>query len=150
MTPQGEAVIDSAGEIYTALAADADFMQHIGHYDFGSGVIEQALTVLASNQSVPGVQEIVGVEAIIGRVPDMSSRAMVAGCSIREKMWRVYLVQYAGGDLDAAMAAADRIVDLCPGASYSSVGSGTTQSDIAGIDQIVVKIPAHAPWADLN
>ncbi|QNJ25975.1 hypothetical protein SynSYN20_01648 [Synechococcus sp. SYN20] len=83
-------------------------------------------------------------------MPDMTSRAMVAGCSIREKMWRVYLVQYAGSDLDAAMLAADRIVDLCPGASYSSVGTGDTQSEIAGIEQIVVKIPAHAPWADLN
>lgn len=141
-------MIDSAGEIYTALKEDSTFMSYVGEYDFGSGLIETALTVLASNQSVPNVKTITGVEVIIGRVPDTTSRAMVAGCSIREKMWRIYLIQYEGGDLDDAMAAADRIVDLCPGATYSSVGTGITQSDIAGIDQIVVKIPAHAPWSD--
>lgn len=141
-------MIDSASEIYAALKNDADFMSHVGHYDFGTGTIETALTVLASNQQIPGVKKIVGVEAIIGRVPDTTSRAMVAGCSIREKVWRIYLVQYEGSDLNDAMAAADRILDLCPGATYSSVGAGSTQSDIAGIDQIVVKIPAHAPWAN--
>lgn len=143
-------MIESANEIYTALNGDAEFMQHIGHYDFGTGNDAVALTVLAANQQIPGVKKIVGVEAIIGRVPDTSSRAMVAGCSIREKLWRIYLIQYEDTDLDAAVKAADRIVELCPGASYSSVGAGVTQSEIAGLDQIVVKIPAHAPWADLN
>ena len=143
-------MIESANEIYAALAADPDFMQYIGLYDFGSGQSQLALTVLAANQQIPGVKQITGVEAIIGRVPDTTSRAIVAGCSIREKTWRIYLVQYEGNDLDAGVKAADRILELCPGASYSSVGTGDTQSEIAGIDQIVVKIPAHAPWADLN
>ena len=143
-------MIESANEIYAALAADPDFMQYIGLYDFGSGQSQLDLTVLAANQQIPGVKQITGVEAIIGRVPDTTSRAIVAGCSIREKTWRIYLVQYEGNDLDAGVKAADRILELCPGASYSSVGTGDTQSEIAGIDQIVVKIPAHAPWADLN
>lgn len=143
-------MIESAGEILQKLQADTAFMELVGTYDFGSGISDTALVVLAGNESIPGVKKINGLEVIVGRVPDTTSRAFIAGCSVRLKKWKLYLITYEGGDPDDGIQAADRLCELCPGSDYSSVGGGSDQSDIAGIDQIVVNIPALAPWVDLN
>ncbi len=143
-------MIESAGEILSRLQQDAAFMDLVGEYDFGNGIKRQALVVLSGGETVPAVKKVEGLEVIIGRVPDTTSRAVISGCSVRLKRWKLYLVVYEGGSPDDAVQAADRLCELCPGADYSSVGGGINQSDIAGIDQIVVNIPALAPWADLN
>ena len=143
-------MIESAGEILMRLRADGAFMDLVGEYDFGSGLKDTALAVLAGNETIPGVKKVNGLEVIIGRVPDTTSRAVIAGCSVRIKKWKLYLITYEGGDPDDGLQAADRLCDLCPGAEYTSVGGGSKQSDIAGIDQIVVKIPGLAPWVDPN
>lgn len=143
-------MIETANQILAKLQADTPFMDLVGEYDFGSGLKETALVILAGNEAVPGVKKVNGLEVIIGRVPDTSSRAVIAGCSIREKKWKLYLITYEGGDPNDCVLAADRICDLAPGSTYSSVGGGADTPDIAGLEQIVVTVSAFAPWEDLN
>jgi len=141
-------VINSANEVLASLQADDLFMAKVGTYDFGSGLSETALVVLGSNQQVPGIKSISGVEVVISRVPDTSTRALIDGCLIRQKIWTIYLVQYEDSEPDQAVELADRLCTLAPGATYSQLGTGF--SDMEGIDQIVVKIPAHAALLDLG
>lgn len=136
-------MIESADEVLQRLQNDQAFMSHVGSYDFGGGITKDAIVVLSSNQQVPGVKSHTGVECVISRVPDTKSRAVIAGCSVRLKQWTVYLIQYENAQPNQAIDAADRLLDLAPGATYTSLGSGF--SDMAGVEQIVVKIPAGVP-----
>jgi len=139
-------VIDSANDILAKLKADPQFMSYVGLYDFGSGITQDALVVLSSNQQVPGVKEVVGLEVVINRIPDTSTKAVISGCLIRQKIWTIYLVQYENSEPDIAVQAADRLTELAPGAKYSQLGNGF--SDMSGIDQVVVRIPAFAQLLD--
>jgi len=136
-------VIESADEVLQRLQNDQVFMSYVGTYDFGGGQTKDAIVVLSSNQQVPGVKAHSGVEVVINRVPDTQSRAVIAGCSIRLKKWTVYLIQYEDATPNQAMDAADRLCDLAPGSTYTSLGSGF--SDMAGVEQIVVRVPAGVP-----
>ena len=137
-------MINSADEVLAHLQADAIFMSKVGTYTFTTGLTETALVVLGSNQTIPGIKEVSGVEVVINRVPDTTTRAVIAGCSIREKKWTIYLVQYENSEPNALVEAADRLMDLAPGASYGVLGGTFQASDIAGIEQAVAKIPAHS------
>ena len=77
-----EARIERASEILLRLQQDGAFMDLVGTYDFGSGLTETALVVLSGNENVPAVKKINGLEVIIGRVPDTTSRAVTAGYSV--------------------------------------------------------------------
>lgn len=140
-------MIDSANDILVRLRDDQQFMSKIGAYDFGEGVTDTALVVLGANQQIPGIKEISGVECVINRIPDTKSKAVISGCVIRQKVWTIYLVQYENSEPDQAVEAADRICSLAPGATYSQLGKG--YSDMAGIDQVVVKVPAFAQMVDV-
>lgn len=141
-------MIDKASDILAHLRYDATFMSYVGLYDFGEGNTEDALVILGANQQIPGVKEISGLEVVINRIPDTTSKAVLSGCVIRQKVWTLYLVQYENSTPDVAVQAADRICAMAPGTTYSQLGTGF--SDMAGIDQIVVKIPAHTPLMDLS
>ena len=143
-------MIDTPDEVLQALQNDAVFMSNVGKYIFKSGQESPSLVILSSNQQIPGIEEYTGLEVVINRVPDTSSRALIAGCSIREKIWTIYLVQYENADPNSAVAAADRILELAPGATYNSLAGVFQASDMAGVEQVVVKIPAHSPLIDLN
>jgi len=138
-----EPVIDSADQVLQHLQSDAVFMSLIGRYEFGNGLEQDSIVVLASNQQVPGVKNVRGVECVISRVPDTSSRAVISGCSIRLKKWTIHLIQYKDSTPNQAVEAADRLCDLAPGATYTHLGSNF--SDMAGVEQIVVKIPSLSP-----
>ncbi len=136
-------MIETADEILVALLVDAEFMSFVGRYHFDATTNVDAIAILAGNEQVPGVDKIEGLEVIISRVPAMSSNALIGdGCTPRSKTWKIYLVQYSGGLPNAAVEAADRLAQLCPGASYSNVGGG--YGEIAGLDQVVVTIPPHS------
>ena len=139
-------MIDSANDILAKLKADPQLMSYVGLYDFGSGITQDALVVLSSNQQVPGVKEVVGLEVVINRIPDTSTKAVISGCLIRQKIWTIYLVQYENSEPDIAVQAADRLTELAPGTKYSQLGNGF--SDMSGIDQVVVRIPAFAQLLD--
>lgn len=143
-------MIDSAQDVLAHLQADPVFMSHIGTYKFTNGFTAPSLTVLGSNQQIPGIEEITGIEAVINLVPDTTSRALIAGCSIRQKVWQIYLVQYEGNNPGSLIAAADRLLDLAPGATYSAIGGGFQGSAQAGEEQVVVKLPAHSPLVSLD
>lgn len=141
----GDLVIKNAQDVLALLQADPVFMSHVGTYTFTNGFTAPSLTVLSTNQQIPGIQEISGIECVISLVPDTTTRAMVAGCSIRNKVWTIYLVQYADNNPGSLIDAADRLLDLAPGASYNAIGGSPQTSQIAGEEQVVVKIPAHSP-----
>lgn len=143
-------MIDSADEVLAALQADTFFMSKVGTYTFTNGLTETALVVLGSNQTIPGIKAVSGVEVVINRVPDTTTRAVIAGCSVREKKWTIYLVQYEDSGPNDLVEAADRLMELAPGASYSVLGGTFQASDIAGIEQAVAKIPAHVPLTPQN
>jgi hypothetical protein len=141
-------VIKTAQDVLALLQADTVFMSHIGVYTFTNGFTAPSLTVLGTNQQIPGIQEISGIEAVINLVPDTSSRALIAGCSIRQKVWTIYLVQHQDNNPGSLIDAADRLLDLAPGATYNSIGSTVDSSQISGEEQIIVRIPAHSPLAE--
>ena len=143
-------MINTAQEVLGYLQADSVFMSSVGTYQFTTGLTAPALSVLGSNQQIPGIKEIIGIEVVINLVPDTSSRAVISGCSIREKTWTIYLVQYEENNPGSLIAAADRLLDLAPGATYSILGGGFQSSQIAGEEQVVVRLPAHSPLMDID
>lgn len=135
-------MIHYADDILQAVAFDSTFLGFLGTYEFEEGGSNYALSILAANQQLEGVSKITGLECVIGRVPETSSKAMIDGsCPIIEKTWRVYLIEYDGAESNAAIDAADYLIELFPGASYSVVSGGI--SEIAGIQQVVVKLPPN-------
>jgi len=142
-------MIEYAEEIYTALKVDAEFMNLVGTYGFRDGTEEQAIVVLSSNEEVQGLEEVYGVEVVIARAPNVSSTALIAGCPVYNKSWRIYLIQYDYGSPQKLIDAADRLIALCPGASYNSLGTNNSP-ELAGTEQLVVNIPPHSKFIDLT
>ena len=143
-------MIQTAQEVLECLQADAVFMSHVGSYKFTNGFTADAISVLASNQQIPGILETIGNEVVIELVPDTSSRMIIAGCSIREKRWTVYMIQHEEHNPGSLVAMADRLLDLAPGGSYNVIGGGPKSSQIDGMEQVVARIPAFSPLVDLD
>ena len=133
-------MIDTAEQILAALQGDAAFMAQVGTYNFTDGFTAPAITVLGANEHVDGLSDVEGVEVVISRVPATTSRPLYSGCIQPEKSWQIYLVAYDTGP--QVVMAADLLLARYPGSSYSSLGAGTLP-EIAGTEQIVVKIPAN-------
>ena len=137
-----------ADEILTRLQADEIFMGLLGRYHFAGGADAEAMAVLASHESVPGVDHIEGLECVIARAPDAKPLSVKVldydggACLHAEKTWRLYLIQYEGARSgNTIVQAADRLLQLCPNASYTHLGSGF--SELAGVEQILVKLPPN-------
>lgn len=134
----------SAEEVLQALQGDTELAQYVGTYHFKTGAQAPALVVLSDNQTIPGLDHIEGVEIVIARAPSTKTTPVLSGPSVIEKTWRLYLVRYEGGDPGDAVDAADRICELCPGASYFTTGDA--MSPTAGLEQIALQIPPHAAF----
>lgn len=137
-----------ADEILTRLQADETFMGLLGRYHFSDGTDAESMAVLASHEQVPGVDHIEGLECVIARAPDaapMKTKLLDydgGTCLYAEKTWRIYLIQYEGATSgNTVVQAADRLLQLCPNAGYSHLGSGF--SELAGVEQIQVKLPPN-------
>jgi len=144
-------VILYADEILTRLQADEIFMGLLGRYHFQGGADAEAMAVLASHETVPGLDTIEGLEIVVARAPDakpVGVMTMDPNCPPMLKEFRVYLVQYRGSHGNTIVHAADRIMGLCPNASYSHLGSGF--SEMAGIEQILVKLPPYVLLQDVD
>lgn len=132
-------MIQSADEILQRVQDDAALMGLLGRYHFRDGGLTKALVILSSSEEVPGMERVEGLELVISRTPETTAMQLIAGCPPLEKTWTLYLIQYEGSPHhDQARMAADRISQMCPGATYSSVGGGF--SEVAGLEQIVVKL----------
>lgn len=136
-------MIDQADELLTVLQADAALQGFLGEYVFNDGLTAPALVVLAANEQLPSLDRITGVECVISRTPETKTRVLYS-CSILEKEWRIYLVEYDGASANDLVSAADRICELFPGSSYSVLYSNQGSPEIAGKQQCVMKVPPHA------
>ena len=150
------AVIQTADEILVRFSMDPVLMDLIGTYNFQDGPRHKAMAVLASNQQVPGLESVEGLELVVARAPDAKPVPIMTvdpGCPPMIKSFRCYLVQYGGTHGNTIVHAADRIMGLCPNASYSHVNSGGSAiqtSELAGVEQIVVKLPPYVLLQDLD
>lgn len=135
-------MIESAEQLLQALEADAGLAALIGVYTFEDEGTAPALAILGSNEYVDGLAKVEGLELIIQRTPKSNSRPVYGGCVLVEKAWTVHLIQYDQGT--AGTEAADLMLSRFPGASYSSLGASSVP-EIAGVDQLVVSIPANVP-----
>ncbi|MGA0983313.1 hypothetical protein [Vulcanococcus sp.] len=133
-------MIETAGQILSALQGDSVFMDYVGEYTFSDGYKAPSISVLGANEAVDGLSDVQGLEVVISRVPKTTSRPLYDGCIQPEKSWTIYLIQYESGD--SGVMAADLIVQRYPGSSYASLGAGS-MPEIAGVDQLAVKIPAN-------
>lgn len=136
-------MIELADHILSTLQGDATFLGYLGTFTFTDNSTAPSLAILAANEQLEGIKTIEGVECVIMRTPEMSSRPILTGCTILEKTWRIYLVEYAGGDPNDCVNAADRICAIFPGASYVVTYTNDGSLDIAGQQQVVVKLPPH-------
>lgn len=133
-------MIETAGQILSALQGDPTFMDYVGVYTFADGFTAPAITVLGANEAIDGLANVEGLEVVISRVPRTTSRPLYDGCIQPEKVWTLHLIQYEAGD--AGVLAADLIVQRYPGTSYASLGAGSLP-EVAGVDQLAVTIPAN-------
>ena len=137
---RAQVVIQTADEILSALQDDPVFMSLVGTYTFADGFTAPSIAVVGSNEFIDGLGNVDGLEVVINRVPTTTSRPLYSGCIPPEKGWTIHLIQYTSGNV--AVNAADLLLARYPGASYSALGAGTLP-DIAGLEQIVVKIPSN-------
>lgn len=144
-------MIQTADEILVRFSMDPVLMDLVGAYRFTDGDVHKSMSVLASHESVPGLDTIEGLEIVVARAPDANPMGVVTidpNCPPMLKEFRVYLVQYKGTHGNTIVHAADRIMGLCPNASYSHLGSGF--SEIAGLEQILVKLPPYVLLQDVE
>lgn len=142
-------MIEIADQILTVLQNDQTFLDYIGSYTFEGGQVSDALVILAAQEQLPALSNVTGLECVISRSPNMVSKPMLAGCTILEKTWRIYLVEYDGGQPNDAVYAADRLCALFPGASYTVTYNATNIAELAGNQQIVVTIPPHVAPSEI-
>ena len=144
-------MIQTADEILVRFSMDPVLMDLVGAYRFTDGDVHKAMSVLASHEQVPGLDTIEGLEIVVARAPDAKPVGVMTidpNCPPMLKEFRVYLVQYKGTHGNTIVHAADRIMGLCPNASYSHLGSGF--SEIAGVEQIQVKLPPYVLLQDVD
>lgn len=136
-------MIEIADQILTVLKNDQTFMSYIGSYSFEAGQVADAVVILAANEQLPALSKVEGLEAVISRTPDLNSRPTLSDCTILEKTWRIYLVEYDGANPNDCVHAADRICNLFPGAKYSVSYTANDLAVLAGNQQVVVVLPPH-------
>ena len=144
-------MIQTADEILVRFSMDPVLMDLVGAYRFTDGDVHKSMSVLASHEQVPGLDTIEGLEIVVARAPNANPMGVVTidpNCPPMLKEFRVYLVQYKGTHGNTIVHAADRIMGLCPNASYSHLGSGF--SEIAGLEQILVKLPPYVLLQDVD
>ena len=142
-------MIEIADQILTVLQNDQTFMSHIGSYTFEAGQVADAVVILAANEQLPALSKVEGLEAVISRMPDLSSRPTLSDCTILEKTWRIYLVEYDGANPNDCVYAADRICALFPGARYGVSYNASNLAELAGNQQVVVTLPPHATVSEI-
>lgn len=120
--------------------ADPVFMGYVGLYRFSDGTEGEAIAILGSAEFVDGLSSVDGLEVVISRIPNATSTQLYGGCIPTHKTWTLHLIQYASGN--DAMAAADYLVQLYPGTTYSNLGS-ESMPEVAGLAQVAVTIPAN-------
>ena len=139
-----QTVIESAAEILLVVAADGVCQSVLGEYEWKEGGTAVALIALGAGQELEGVKDIRGVECVVSRTPDAQTKVLYGGCSIIEKTWKVYLVEYDGAGTDDLLTLADRMVALFQGSSYAVTYSMDGTAKIAGRQQVVLTIPPYS------
>ena len=144
-------MIQTADEILVRFSMDPVLMELVGQYQFTDGEVHKSMSVLASHETVPGLDTIEGLEIVVARAPDAKPVGVMTidpNCPVMLKEFRVYLIQYKGTHGNTIVHAADRIMGLCPNASYTHLGSGF--SEMAGVEQILVKLPPYVLLQDVD
>lgn len=124
----------------TELINDPVFMAFIGVYEFEDGAQAESIAILGSAEFIDGLDNVRGLECVINRIPNTTSTPIYSGCTPSHKAWTIHLIQYETGN--NGLAAADYLVQRYPGCAYSNLGA-ETMSEIAGVVQIAVSIPAN-------
>ena len=115
-------------------------MGFVGLYEFTDGTEADSIAILGSSEYVDGLSSVDGLEVVISRVPSATSTQIYSGCTPTHKSWTLHLIQYQSGN--EAMTAADYLVQLYPGTTYSNLGA-ESMSEVAGVAQVAVTIPAN-------
>ena len=102
----------SAQVIYDTLAADTNFTNLLGTYEFKAGQTTTALSIVTAGEDMPSLRNVQGVECIIQDAGNFTSNEYLSGDAPRLTItWSVFLVSWApstGADLQAAAEAACR------------------------------------------
>ena len=102
----------SAQVIYDTLAADTNFTNLLGTYEFKAGETLTALSIVSAGEDMPSLRNVQGVECIIQDAGDFQSFEYLSGDAPRLSItWSVFLVAWEpskGSDLQLAAEAACR------------------------------------------
>ena len=133
-------MIDTPEQLLSKLLTDSIFMGFVGTYQFTDGTDANAIAILGSAEFIDGLASVDGLEVVITRVPSATSTQIYSGCTPTHKSWTLHLIQYQSGN--EAMTAADYLVQLYPGTTYSNLGA-ESMSEVAGVAQVAVTSPAN-------
>ena len=100
----------SAQVIYDTLAADTNFTNLLGTYEFRAGQTTAALSIVSAGEDMPALRNVQGVECIIQDAGDFTKNEYLTGDAPRLTVsWSVFLVSWEpskGSDLQLAAEAA--------------------------------------------
>ena len=133
-------MINTPEQLLNKLLSDPVLMGLVGLYKFTDETEASSIAILGSAEYIDGLRSVEGLEIIISRLPNATSTQIYSGCTPSHKTWTLHLIQYESGN--NAMNAADHLVQLYPGTTYSNLGS-ESMSEVAGIAQVAVTIPSN-------
>lgn len=96
----------SAQVIYDVLAADTEFTNLLGTYEFRAGQTTTALSIVSAGEDMPALRNVQGVECIIQDAGDFTKNEYISNDAARLTVsWSVFLVAWEpvkGSDVQAA------------------------------------------------
>ena len=99
----------SAQVIYDVLAADTEFTNLLGTYEFRAGQTTTALSIVSAGEDMPALRNVQGVECIIQDAGDFTKNEYVSNDAARLTVnWSVFLVAWEPSKGSDVQAAAER------------------------------------------
>ena len=96
----------TAQVIYDVLAADTEFTNLLGTYEFRAGQTTTALSIVSAGEDMPALRNVQGVECIIQDAGDFTKNEYISNDAARLTVnWSVFLVAWEpskGSDVQAA------------------------------------------------
>ena len=99
----------SAQVIYDVLAADTEFTNLLGTYEFRAGQTTTALSIVSAGEDMPALRNVQGVECIIQDAGDFTKNEYISNDAARLTVsWSVFLVAWEPAKGSDVQAAAER------------------------------------------
>ena len=129
--------------IYDTLVADAEFMSHLGQYQFKAGQTAPAISVVTPGRELPSVKTVTGVEVIIHDVADLKRKNYLTDDADIDANWTIFLICWEPATGDDMTQATMRVLKRFSGArSYETVA---VADGIGAMVQTAVEIPSDKP-----